>query len=131
MNRRALISLLALMVANQAVLAEVKGAQQAKPGDDPLGVGIDYNPYPAGILPNDLVPEIERVRREVNFIFQQAIGEWRALPPIVRTGQPPAIQGVGYRAIQTLGKLMNFDENMPPFRNRAFAFCHIPYAGFG
>src|SRR5262249_7438912 len=30
----------------------------------------------------------------------------------------------------TLGKLMNFDENMSPFRNRTCAFCHMPYAGF-
>jgi hypothetical protein len=32
--------------------------------------------------------------------------------------------------VQTLGKLMNFDENMPPFRNEAYAFCHMPYVGF-
>jgi cytochrome c peroxidase len=25
---------------------------------------------------------------------------------------------------------MNFDQNMSPFRNEAFGFCHIPYAGF-
>ena len=135
MNRRALIPLLrtlavvglAMIVAPQAVPA---GRADVQGDADPFGVGLDYNPYPPGILPNDLVPEIERVRREVSFIFQQAIGEWRALPPIVRTGQPPTIQGAGYRAIQTLGKLMNFDENMSPFRNRACAFCHMPYAGF-
>ncbi len=139
MNRRILVPLLrtslvvvlALMVANQEVLAAAGGAQPRDSGVDPLGVGIDYDPYPPGILPNDLVPEIQRVRREINFIFQQALGEWRALPPIVHTGQPPTIQGVGYRAIQTLGKLMNFDENMSPFRNRACSFCHMPYAGFG
>ena len=34
------------------------------------------------------------------------------------------------RANQLLGKLMNFDENMSPFQNRACAFCHMPYAGF-
>src|SRR6266849_3470619 len=119
------------MVANQEVLAAAGGTQPRDSGGDPLGVGIDYDPYPPGILPNDLVPEIQRVRREINFIFQQALGEWRALPPIVHTGQPPTIQGVGYRAIQTLGKLRNFDENMSPFRNRACSFCHMPYAGFG
>jgi cytochrome c peroxidase len=32
--------------------------------------------------------------------------------------------------VQTLGKLMNFDENMSPFRNQACASCHMPYAGF-
>jgi cytochrome c peroxidase len=25
---------------------------------------------------------------------------------------------------------LNFDENMSPFKNRACAFCHMPYAGF-
>jgi cytochrome c peroxidase len=46
------------------------------------------------------------------------------------TGQPPTLQGTGYQAVQILGKLMNFDENMSPFRNRACSFCHMPYAGF-
>jgi cytochrome c peroxidase len=34
------------------------------------------------------------------------------------------------RANQLLGKLMNFDENMSPLRNRACGFCHMPYTGF-
>jgi cytochrome c peroxidase len=34
------------------------------------------------------------------------------------------------RANQLLGKLMNFDLNMSPFKNRACGFCHMPYAGF-
>jgi cytochrome c peroxidase len=89
-----------------------------------------YNPYPPGILPADLVSEIARVRREVNGIFDQALKEWLALPPPIVTGQPPTLQGTGYDANRILGKLMNFDENMSPFRNRACAFCHMPYAGF-
>jgi len=89
-----------------------------------------YNPYPFGILPADLDSEIARVRREVRFIFNQALGEMRALPPPTVTGQPPTLQGIGYQAVQTLGKLLNFDENMSPFQNRACAFCHMPYAGF-
>src|SRR5712664_1025434 len=89
-----------------------------------------YNPYPFGILPADLDSEIARVRREVRFIFNQALGEMRALPPPTATGQPPTLQGTGYQAVQTLGKLLNFDENMSPFQNRACAFCHMPYAGF-
>jgi hypothetical protein len=52
---------LALMVSNQKVLADAGGAQPRDSGVDPLGVGIDYDPYPPGILPNDLVPEIQRV----------------------------------------------------------------------
>jgi cytochrome c peroxidase len=39
-----------------------------------------YNPYPPGILPSDLDAEIARVRREVQFIFKEALNEWRALP---------------------------------------------------
>src|SRR2546430_3943053 len=89
-----------------------------------------YNPYPPGILPDDLVSEIERVRSEVNTIFHEALKEWEALTPPTVTGQPPTLQGTGYDANRILGKLMNFDENMSPFRNRACAFCHMPYAGF-
>src|SRR5439155_17131175 len=89
-----------------------------------------YNPYPPGILPADLVPEIARVRREVQGIFIQALEEWLALPPPTVTGNPPTLQGTGYDANRILGKLMNFDENMSPFRNRACAFCHMPYVGF-
>jgi hypothetical protein len=76
-----------------------------------------YNPYPAGILPPDLESEIERVRREVNGIFLEALAEWNALPPPTLTGQPPTLQGTGYQAVQILGKLMNFDETMSPFKN--------------
>src|SRR5207244_1137465 len=96
MDRRALIAfirtsavvLLAVMTAPHAVPAQKAGSgQQAsvrKESPPP-----DYNPYPSGILPADLVSEIERVRREVNVIFQQALAEWRALPPPNLTGQPP------------------------------------------
>ncbi|TMA07639.1 MAG: hypothetical protein E6J86_19530, partial [Deltaproteobacteria bacterium] len=35
-----------------------------------------------------------------------------------------------YAAVRTLGKLMNFDENMSPFRNEACASCHMPYAAY-
>ena len=89
-----------------------------------------YNPYPPGILPIDLGSEIARVRREVRFIFKQALAEWRALPPPNLTGQPPTLQGSGYDMVQTLGKLMNFDENISVFKDQACASCHMPYAGF-
>jgi cytochrome c peroxidase len=89
-----------------------------------------YNPYPPGILPGDLVSEIARVRREVATIEAEALAQWRALPPPTLTGQPPTLQGTGMRANQLLGKLLNFDENMSPFRNRACSFCHMPYAAF-
>src|SRR5256712_6062729 len=32
--------------------------------------------------------------------------------------------------VKTLGKLMNFDGNISPFKNVACASCHMPYAGF-
>src|SRR5438309_7823392 len=86
------------------------GAQQNKQEQQPQV----YNPYPPGILPNDLTQEIERVRGEVHFIENEAIGEWHALGPVTYTGQPPIIQGNGYQAMRILGKLMNFDENISP-----------------
>src|SRR5258705_17183 len=55
-----------------------------------------YNPYPPGILPPDIVSETARVRREIQGIFNQAIGEWQALTPPTLTGQPPPLQGTGY-----------------------------------
>jgi cytochrome c peroxidase len=46
------------------------------------------------------------------------------------TGQPPTLQGSGYDMVQSLGKLMNYDENMSVGRNMACSSCHMPYAGF-
>ena len=89
-----------------------------------------YNPYPPGILPSDLNSELARVLREIAGIENEAIAEWHALPPIKFVGQPPTIQGSGYAAVSTLGKLMNFDRNISPFKNEACASCHMPYAGF-
>jgi len=89
-----------------------------------------YNPYPSGILPSDLESEIDRVRREVKFIENEALAQAHALPPPTLTGQPPTLANTGQRANVLLGKLMNFDENMSPFKNRACGFCHMPYAGF-
>ena len=38
-----------------------------------------YNPYPPGILPANINSELARVEREVDFIENEAIGEWHAL----------------------------------------------------
>src|SRR2546425_5587845 len=132
MTRRALIAVLrtfaivalALSVAPQPVPAQKAAPVKKETAPTP------YNPYPPGILPADLQSEIERVRREVRFIFEQALAQWRALPPPNLTGQPPTLQGSGYDMVQTLGKLMNFDENMSTLKNQACASCHMPYAGF-
>src|SRR2546426_1395003 len=122
MKRVTLISTLVLCAATGAVLflSPRTVAQQS----------TIYNPYPQGILPPDLVSEIARVRREVASIENEALAQWRALPPPILTGQPPTLQGTGMRANQLLGKLMNFDENISPNRNQACASCHMPYAGF-
>jgi cytochrome c peroxidase len=128
MKRTTLVSMLlvfavvigALFVSSGTVVAQNDKNEPSPP----------YNPYPPGILPPDLVSEIARVRREVATIENEALAQWRALPPPTLTGQPPTLQGTGMRANQLLGKLMNFDENISPFKNRACGFCHMPYAAF-
>src|SRR5216683_1603700 len=122
MKHSKLVSMLVIFAAAIGAILMSSDTVAAKPAP--------YNPYPPGILPPDLVSEIARVRREVNFIFNQALGEWRALPPPTLTGQPPTLQGTGYQAVQTLGKLMNYDETMSVFKDRACAFCHMPYVAF-
>src|SRR3984893_9767673 len=89
-----------------------------------------YNPYPTGILPNDLQSELLRVRREIETVFGRYFAEWQGWKPLTLTGQPPTLQGTGYEAVRILGGLLNFDENMSPFQNVACASCHMPYAGF-
>src|SRR5438128_3347376 len=106
------------------------GSAQDVKGKKPPATPTPYNPYPPGILPPDLQSELDRVSREVNLIFQQALAEFRALPPPNLTGQPPTLQGSGVQMVQTLGKLMNFDVNMSAMKNQACASCHMPYAGF-
>jgi cytochrome c peroxidase len=121
--------LIAIMVGSHAVSAQDEHGKK-KEKQPPA-----YNPYPPGILPSDLVSEIARVRREVNFIETEALAEAGALPPLTYSntqgvGNPPILQGTGYQAVEVLGKLLNFDENMSPFRDEACGFCHLPYAGF-
>jgi len=123
----------AVVVLGALTLSQIVWAQREIPqgaGDRQTGGQPTYFPYPPGVLPPDLAPEIRRVRREVRFIFNQALAEWRALPPPNLTGQPPTLQGSGYDMVQTLGKLMNFDERISVFQNQACASCHMPYAAF-
>jgi cytochrome c peroxidase len=106
------------------------GSAQDVKGKKPPATPTPYNPYPPGIVPADIDSELARVIREIDGIFAQALAEWKALPPPMLTGQPPTLQGSGYRMVEVLGKLLNFDKTMSPFQNVACASCHMPYAGF-
>src|SRR5216683_7402581 len=154
MKRRTLVTLFAvsvtavaaLLISSQTVLISAQNgaapAQEGQKGDHGQkgheGQKGDreeppppfYNPYPFGILPADLNPEIARVLREVDFIENEALMQLRALPPPTLTNQPPLLAHTGQRLNVLVGKALNFDRNISPFENRACAFCHMPYAGF-
>jgi len=121
----------AFVTAGLATVLGISSVPRAAFSADPIPRSAPtYNPYPPNILPSDLDSEIARVQREVQFIFNEALNEWRALPLPTLTGNPPTLQGSGTEAVEILGKLLNFDQNMSPFRNEACSFCHMPYAGF-
>lgn len=126
MKRTTLLSTSALCAAIIGTLfVSSSAAQQSTPPMPP-----PYSPYPPGILPAGLQSEIDRVRMEVRGIEQQYMQQFHALPPLAFTGNPPILQGTGYDAVRILGGLLNYDENISPFKNRACAFCHMPYVGF-
>ena len=106
------------------------GVDRGNGNKDQDGMPPPYNPYPPGILPPDLNSELDRVRFEIQGIEAEALREWGTVGPVTYTGQPPIIQGNGYKAVRTLGKLMNYDENISPFKNVACASCHMPYVAF-
>src|ERR1700740_2582851 len=127
MQRRTLLKVLSIgCLTGLASLAAVLGFERPHPAS----AQTPYNPYPPGILPPDLDSEIARVQREMTGIFNEALGEWKALPPPTLTGQPPTLQFSGYATVEILGKLLNFDLNISPFKNEGCGFCHMPYAGF-
>src|SRR6266704_3357627 len=127
MKRTKVVSTLLIVAAGIGTLFLSSGTVDAQSNSGPPP---PYNPYPPGILPPDLPSEIARVRREGVTIKNEALAQWRALPPPTLTGQPPTLAHTGQRANVLLGKLMNFDENISPFKNRACGFCHMPYVGF-
>ncbi len=109
----------------------ILGLSHAAVSADPVpGPVSAFNPFGSGILPSDLDSEIGRVQREIQFIFNEALKEWAALPRPTLAGNPPTLQGSGNEAVEILGKLLNFDQNMSLLRNVACASCHMPYAGF-
>ncbi len=129
MNRQMLTIISVVVLCAVALCMSLAGRKVSAQNATALPAPI-YNPYPPGILPADLSSETARVLREIAGIESEGIAEWHALPPLTFTGQPPTIQGSGYDAVRTLGKLMNFDKNISPFKNEACASCHMPYAGF-
>ena len=134
MKPRRLISLAASCAAGLGVstLCHAASAEQQEqcPNTEVLGNPPVYFPYPPGLIPPDLCSEVKRVQREVQIIFEEALAEWRALPPSIPRGQPPILQGTGYQALVLLGKLLNNDRNMSVGRDVACSFCHMPYTGF-
>jgi cytochrome c peroxidase len=118
----------AALLISAWVLSAQNSAQEAKAA--PAPTSTIYNPYPPGILPSDLTSELLRVQGEVAFIENEAIGQWHAIPPPIVTGNPPILQNTGVPLVEILGKLMNFDLNISPFKNTACASCHMPYAAF-
>jgi cytochrome c peroxidase len=118
----------ALLLSSRRVDAQNNDENEGK--SHRINMPPPYNPYPSGILPPDLVNELQRVRREVRGIEAEAVTQWNALGPVSYTGQPPKIQGNGYEAMRILGKLMNYDQNISALGNIACSSCHMPYAGF-
>ena len=133
MGRRVFITVSGtlVMVMGGLMLSQTMSAQKAvaedarKGGPPPV-----YNPYPPGLLPSDLQSELERVAREVDLIFQEALEQWAATPPPTVAGNPPTLQGSGMRLVQLLGKLELFDKTISVNQNVACSSCHMPYAGF-
>jgi cytochrome c peroxidase len=137
MRERRMIGLVILCAGVAAILLMCARLTSAQNGAAPKSqwAGHEqqptvYNPYPPGILPSDLDSEIARVLREVDFIENETLAQLRALPPPTLTNQPPVLAHTGQRLNVLVGKVMNFDKNISPFKNRACGFCHMPYAGF-
>ena len=88
-----------ILLGTSAVCAILAGTLLVSPGAGQPAPKAEvplsklYDPYPPDILPSNLDSEIERIRGEVRGIFNQALSEWRALPPPVLTGNPPTLQG--------------------------------------
>jgi cytochrome c peroxidase len=131
-TRVSAISAVCLMVAVAFLLPSLRVSAQNNndQSDDGRHKPPPYYPYPPGILPRDLLSELQRIRYEIRGIEANALAQWRALGPVTYTGLPPIIKGNGYQAVRTLGELMNYDENISVFKNVACASCHMPYAGF-
>ncbi|MGI8770713.1 MAG: cytochrome-c peroxidase [Acidobacteriaceae bacterium] len=124
------VRLLALAAAVATIAATLSISTHIVHGQSEALLTPVYNPYPPGILPSNINTELARVLREVNFIENESLAQWHALPPLAFAGNPPILQGNGVPAVEILGKLMNYDRTISPNENQACASCHMPYAAF-
>src|SRR5712664_2746701 len=121
-----LLIFVAFLLSPSSAKEKDKTGKEEKPEPSPTA----YNPYPFGILPADLDSELMRVQREIQGIEDATLVQAKALPPLTFTTNPPIIHLNGYQAVETLGKLFQYDLKMSPFENTACASCHMPYAAF-
>src|SRR6266852_3267727 len=130
-KRTVLLVTSAVWLAILVTLLFSPNSAKAKPKEEkPEPSPTAYNPYPFGILPADLDSELMRVQREIQGIEDATLVQAKALPPLTFTTNPPIIHLNGYQAVETLGKLFQYDLKMSPFENTACASCHMPYAAF-
>ena len=73
-----LVTVLLILAAGIGTLFLSSGTAIAQTSTNNNFTPPPYNPYPPGILPPDLVPEIARVQREVATIENEAIQQWHA-----------------------------------------------------
>src|SRR5712672_795555 len=119
-------TVVAILLTSQSIIsAQKEGGKGDRDTPPPF-----YNPYPSGILPGDLNSEIARVLREIDLIEGETLVQLQTLPSPTLTGQPPILAHTGQRLNVLLGEALNFDRNISPFKDRACAFCHMPYAGY-
>jgi len=128
----ACLMVLGALIIFRGLLAESETTQPTLPNPHihPTPPPQIYNPYPPGILPDDLNAELARVLQEIDVIEARAIQRMQALQPPIKTGQPPILQNTGTEAVEILGELMQYDKNISPNRNSACASCHMPYVAF-
>ena len=99
-----IIAILVFLVSNRPIVAQPRPQHREQNQLAPV-----YSPYPPGILPSNLDPELARVLREVDVLENRAMARWHDLGPAALTGQPPVLQNIGTEAVETLGELMLYD----------------------
>ncbi len=101
--------LLALAAACATVAAVMSFSHQVVHGQTETATAAPvYNPYPPGILPSNLNSEIARVLREIGVIENEAIKQWKALPPPTVAGNPPILQNSGQACSRNTGQADEF-----------------------